>query len=309
MLRYPTQRFVNLAAGICLGLMSVLSLGAPGAAGAPGAPSGAAAAGAKSAGCMPSTAAHAGVSNLTAKDGSGKTRTYLLQAPSAYDPTHSYPLIFVFHGAGGNAKEAVSWGLQNASGASAAGIFVFPDGIPYKTYGIGWDDSATGNDLPLFDAILKETTTTYCIDPSRVFVAGFSWGGDFVVALACTRGDVIRAVAANSTDDEFKDTANYLTYQNLPCTSHRHPSIRFQHAVGGDKSYPAPLFATTSKLFQSLNACGPAALSVPSSNAAMSCNAYTACASEYIECQFDARIGHTLPPNWAADTWAFFSKF
>ncbi len=263
----------------------------------------------QSAGCSQGTAARAGLSTLTAKDGNGKNRSYLLQAPPAYSAARSYPLIFVFHAAGGNSKQAYSWGLQGAPGASEAGIFVFPDGIPFNNDGIGWDDSAAGYDLPFFDAMLKDVAGAYCVDLSRVFVAGFSWGGDFVTTLACRRGDAIRAVAANSTDDEFKDPANYLTYQNLPCSSHRHPSIRFQHAIGGDKSYPAPLFATTSKLFQHLNACGPTSSSVPPRNSTMFCDSYNGCASDYIECKFDTRIGHALPPNWAEDTWAFFSRF
>jgi hypothetical protein len=29
----------------------------------------------------------------------------------------------------------------------------------------------------------------------------------------------------------------------------------------------------------------------------------------FIECSFNANIGHTLPPHWAMDTWAFFSSF
>jgi poly(3-hydroxybutyrate) depolymerase len=300
MSRHPMTRYWTFAAGALIGLLSMSNVGL--GASPREAP-------VKSAGCMPGAVAHAGLSNLTAKDGNSRSRTYLLQAPSAYSAARAYPLIFVFHAAGGNSKQSYSWGLQNVAGASDSGIFVFPDGIPFKNYGIGWDDTATGYDLPFFDTLLKDVAGAYCVDLGRVFVAGFSWGGDFVTALACNRGDAIRAIAANSTDDEFKDTSNYLTYQNLPCTSHRHPPVRFQHALGGDKSYPAPLFATTSKLFQYLNACGPTSSNVPPTNASMSCDSYNSCASEYIECTFDTRIGHTLPPNWAEETWAFFSKF
>jgi poly(3-hydroxybutyrate) depolymerase len=305
------SRSLHFVAGAIFGLLSIMSLAAPPAPTAAPAPAPAPATrtDTRSPGCTQATAARTGVFTLSAKDGSGKDRTYVLQAPPAYSSSRSYPLIFVFHGAGGSAKESMSWGLQNATNAGATGIFVFPNGIPYRNYGVGWDDSSNGYDLPLFDAMLKDVGSAYCVDLSRVFVAGFSWGGDFVTALACNRGDAIRAVAANSTDDEFKDPANFMTYQNLPCTSHRHPPVRFQHATGGDKSYPAPLFATTSKLYQYLNACSPTSSSVAPANAAMSCASYTACASEYVECSFDARIGHALPPNWAEDTWAFFSKF
>jgi poly(3-hydroxybutyrate) depolymerase len=161
--------------------------------------------------------------------------------------------------------------------------------------------------------MLKGLEAGYCIDSSRIFVAGFSWGGDFAIAVACNRGDEIRAVAANSTDDEFKDTSNYLTYQNLPCPARRHPAVRFQHAEEGDASYPPPDFATTSKLFQYLNSCTGAAApgaSAPARSGARpdSCVSYNGCSSAYIECSFDRKIGHALPPHWAEDTWAFFTQ-
>jgi poly(3-hydroxybutyrate) depolymerase len=248
-----------------------------------------------------------GVFNLTSQDGNARSRTFLLQVPPDYDASRAYPLTFVFHGAGGTALQSYAWGLQKAAGASRSGIFVFPNGINFQHYGIGWDDTPNGYDLPLFDNMLRDLEAGYCIDQKRIFVAGFSWGGDIAIALACNRGDEIQAVAANSTNDEYKDTSNYLTYQNLPCTSKKHPRIRFEHAQGGDAQYPAPDFATTSKLFQYLNSCSPASTNVRSSTPSMSCVSYANCSSEYIECSFDHGIGHALPPNWAQDTWEFFS--
>ena len=244
--------------------------------------------------------------NLTAKDGENRTRSYQIQVPSDYDPGHPYALTFVFHGAGGNAAASRSWGLQNAPGAGSQGIFVFPNGINFQHDGIGWDDRSNGYDVPFFDHMLRELASGYCIDPGQVFAAGFSWGGDFAITLACTRGDVLRAVAANSTDDEFKDTANYLTYVNLPCSSRKHPPVRYSHAEGGDQMYPAPDFATTSKLLQHLNACNGASTGIASSTSSQVCVSYDGCAARYIECSFDHDIGHTLPPKWAEDTWGFF---
>jgi len=306
----------SVALGICA-IAAILWLTAPGTrAAAPddGHP-------ARSAGC----GKHAGTGKLklSTLDGNKSTRAYLLEVPADYDASRPYALTFVFHGAGGSSSVSYSWGLQRVAGASTGAIFVFPDGIAYKQYGIGWDDTKTGYDLPFFDNMLKDLEAGYCIDPARIFVAGFSWGGDFAIALACTRGEEIRAVAANSTDDEFKDTSNYLTYQNLPCPTRRHPPVRFQHAEEGDASYPPPDFATTSKLFQYLNGCigagepraaapdaraPPRATPVGSVARPDSCVSYKGCSSEYTECTFDRKIGHALPPHWAEDTWAFFTE-
>jgi poly(3-hydroxybutyrate) depolymerase len=250
-----------------------------------------------------------GVFTLSTTDGLGKMRSYLVQVPADYNPNKTYSLNFVFHGAGANAWQANSWGLQNVSGAAESGIFVFPNGIAYKNYGIGWDDTNKGYDMPFFDNMIRHMESAYCIDSARVFAAGFSWGGDFVTALTCNRGNIIRAAAVNSSTDEFNDNTNYLTYQDLPCPSSTRPPVRFVHAIGGDAEYPSPNFSTTSKLFQHFNSCSTATTSARSSTSAMTCVSYNACAKEYIECSFNASIGHTLAPNWAADTWAFFQSF
>jgi poly(3-hydroxybutyrate) depolymerase len=258
-------------------------------------------------------AAHTGLFNLNTTDGMGTIRTFQVQVPADYSPTKAYALTFVFHGAGGNSAQSYSWGLQNVSGASEASIFVFPDGIAFKTYGVGWDDRTHGYDMPFFDNMVKNIEASYCINSARVFAAGFSWGGDFVTALTCNRGNVLRAVAINSSTDEYNDNTNYLTYQDLPCATTIHSPVRFEHAIGGDGAYPSPDFATTSKLLQSFNACsttcGSPTTSAPSSSSAMTCVSYNGCGKELIECSFSASIGHALPPNWAADTWAFFQTF
>jgi poly(3-hydroxybutyrate) depolymerase len=214
-------------------------------------------------------------------------------------------VTFVFHAAGGSADDAIGWGLQNVAGAAAAGIFVFPTGIDFNHEGPGWDDRSDGYDLPFFDHMLAELESDWCVDPKSVFVTGFSWGGDFTVALACNRGDKIRAVAAYSTSDEFKDPADFSSYADLPCAAKRHPAILFVHAEDGDDKYPPPYFATTSALLRHLNACG--AVSTPAaSSPVMACRSYRRCSSPVTECSFEHRLGHTLPPHWAEDTWTFF---
>lgn len=255
-------------------------------------------------GCGRSTSG--GEVTLTTQDGAGRARTYLVAAPANYDPSMAHALVFVFHGAAGTGSQAAAWGLQKVAGAASRGIFVFPNGIAFRRFGVGWDDTSQGYDLPFFDHMLTALEARYCVAPTQVFAAGFSWGGDFVTALACYRGDKLQAIAANSTNDEFKDTANFMTYQNLPCPTHAHPRVRFEHAAGGDTAYPAPDFATTSQLFRYLNSCSDVSTRAPASTSIKSCVSYRGCASTYLECTFEHGLGHTLPPHWAEDTWAFF---
>jgi poly(3-hydroxybutyrate) depolymerase len=254
-------------------------------------------------------AIHTGVFNLHTTDGANRTRTFLVEVPAVYNPSHAYSLNFVFHGAGGNSSQSYSWGLQNVTGASENGIFIFPDGINYQNQGIGWDDAKNGYDIPFFDNMVKVLEADFCVNKARLFVAGFSWGGDFVTALMCSHGNAIRAAAANSTTDEYKNASLYYTYLGWPCGTTVHPAMRFVHAVGGDGAYPAPRFATTAHLYRHLNSCTTTPVSVPSSTSAMSCVSYKGCAKEVVECSFNSSIGHAIPPNWGKDTWAFFQSF
>jgi poly(3-hydroxybutyrate) depolymerase len=261
-----------------------------------------------SSGCNKSTPP-TGLLTLSAKDGNGTARKYLLQVPADYDPHKTYSLVFAFHGWGGTAEGTRASGLQNAPGAASSALFVFPQGIQIGKDGVGWDDGAQGHDMPFFDNMLAAVESSYCIVKEEVFAAGFSWGGDFTTDLACDRGEILRAVAVNSATDDYKDSADYRTYVNYPCPGDRHPAVRFEHAVDADSAYPAPNFATTSHLFQALNHCESASDPSPSSSPQISCRKFQGCSSTYIECPFDKTIGHTIPPNWPQDTWAFFASF
>jgi poly(3-hydroxybutyrate) depolymerase len=241
--------------------------------------------------------------HLTTTDGNGTTRNYDLVVPASYDASKPLSLVFVYHGAGGNEAAAKSFGLQDASGAGSAAIFVFPRGISFQQYGVGWNDACSGYDMVLFDHMLAAVQAAYCIDPAKVFAAGFSWGCDQVTALACCRGDRLRAIAAASCTDEYSNGSDYTTYNNLPCPAPKRPAIRFTHdASGGDEGYAAPLFVTTSALYRSFDGCS--ATSTPTADA--HCSAHASCAQPFIDCGYD-QLGHQLPPNWADDTWKFFS--
>ena len=269
--------------------------------GAPGPGSGAAAADgnrARSAGCG-LTGKPTGDLHLQGKDGAGVARDYQVLVPLSYEPSTPLALTFVYHGGGGSSAEAKALGLQAAPGAAKASIFVFPQGIAFQNYGVGWDDRCNGSDMAFFDDMVASLGASYCIDQDRVYAGGFSWGCDQVTALSCCRGDKVRAIAAASCSDEFTNPADYKTYQ--PCPVAGRTAIRFTHDRTFDRGYPAPLFATTTTLFRSWNACSATATPISPGP----CRTF-GCRTPFVDCPYD-NLGHSLPTGWGADSWLFFS--
>jgi polyhydroxybutyrate depolymerase len=115
-------------------------------------------------------------------------RTYHLRIPSSYDPNRAYPIIFLWHGAGGN---GLSGGLNIEYSAGNDAIIVSADGL--NSF---WQVHTNSLDLRLFDSLLETISSQYCIDNKRIFSYGFSIGGSFSNLLACERSDMLRASAA-----------------------------------------------------------------------------------------------------------------
>ena len=145
----------------------------------------------------------------------GVTRTALVYAPPAAK-TNSTPLVFVFHGHGGNARqaarsfhidrewpEAISVYMQ---GLNTPGQLTDPQGNRP-----GWQ-SAVGNqgdrDLKFFDAVLARLKQDYNVDAKRIYATGHSNGGGFTYLLWLARGNVFAAVAPSSAVAKY---VNQLT--------------------------------------------------------------------------------------------------
>lgn len=128
---------------------------------------------------------------------SNGTRQYILRVPDNYSNTRAYRLIVAYHWLNGSAQEVAnggSWasetpyyGLWNLSNNST--IFVAPVGL-----NAGWANT-NGQDVTFTDAILSQVQNELCIDRSRIFATGFSYGAGMSYAIACARANVFRGVA------------------------------------------------------------------------------------------------------------------
>jgi polyhydroxybutyrate depolymerase len=90
-----------------------------------------------------------------------------------------------------------------AQGGPEGGIMAFPSGLAGPS-GAAWNIGpccvANVDDVAFAKAVVAQISATACIDPKRVYAAGFSMGGGMAHYLACHAADVFAAVAPSSFD-------------------------------------------------------------------------------------------------------------
>lgn len=130
----------------------------------------------------------------------GKERQYLIHVPSRYDHRSSVPLLFVFHGGAGHAKQIARFTGFNTLADQHTFVVAYPEAIDGH-----WNDGRIGeafrdqdarmDDVDFVMQVLKEISKEYSIDPDRIFATGLSNGGIFCQRLAIEHSETFAAVA------------------------------------------------------------------------------------------------------------------
>ena len=122
------------------------------------------------------------------------TRDVRIDIPKSYDKNKPYKLIFGMQcmgGWAGGVQDEGYYGLKPLDKEETA-IFVAPEGNGNQA---PWGQ----DDYKLFDELLAMLESSFCIDSSRVFSTGFSYGSMFSNGLSWNHQDVLRAVAVYET--------------------------------------------------------------------------------------------------------------
>lgn len=249
----------------------------------------------------------------------GQNRSYTLRIPANYDRNHPYPLVFAFHWNGGTMGDVdgggtsgYTWsyyGIREKADLSTGSkmIFIAPQGI-----GNGWPNT-DGRDLAMVDEILKLAKGDLCVDTTRVFSMGFSYGGGMTYAIACARAKVFRAAAV------------YAGAQLSGCTDGTQPIAYIGFHGLRDQTCRIDGGRTLRDKFVKNNSCPAQTVPEPAANSLKHvCTSYSGCNSAYPVrwCAFDG-AGHSPAPidgstsdsgggdrTWTKDeAWSFFTQF
>ncbi len=240
---------------------------------------------------------------------SGGNREYILRVPGDYDNTKPYRLIIAYHWLSGNATQVAEGGNGGSTEdpyyglwdlAENSTIFVAPEGLD-----AGWANSG-GRDVALTDAILDQIQNDLCIDTTRIFATGFSYGAGMSYALACARADVFRGVVL------------YAGAQLSGCDGGNTP-IAYMHVHGvNDSVLNISQGRQLRDHFVTVNGCTPQNPTDPAGNSGThTCTSYQGC-SEGHPLRWCAHGGDHNPTekdsgqskSWVpGEAWEFISQF
>ena len=121
-------------------------------------------------------------------------RDGLLYVPPGHNPLVPAPLLVLLHG---GTRSAEDWWPAIPELADASGVVVLaPDSRDYS-----WDaviHATLGPDVAFLDRALAATFRQCLIDPSRIWIGGFSDGGGEALAVGLSNGDLFSAIVAFS---------------------------------------------------------------------------------------------------------------
>ena len=166
----------------------------------------------------------------------GIEREYILYIPANYTGDEEVPIIFNFHGFGGNAQSQMEYGDFRMISDTAGFIIAHPqgtlfNGVPHWNVG-GWTVGSTTDDVGFIDALLDTISDNYNINLSRVYSTGMSNGGFFSFLLACQLSDRITAIAS-VTGSMTPETYNFCFPQHPTAILQFHGTFDIVVPYGG----------------------------------------------------------------------------
>lgn len=129
----------------------------------------------------------------TSIDVNGTEREYIIYIPENYTGNEALPLLFAFHGLGGNMQSSYENSKFYELAETENFIAVHPNGISNK-----WNAVTANNniDIDFVEQLIVKLENEYNIDSTRIYSSGMSNGGYFSFLLACELSNKIAAIGS-----------------------------------------------------------------------------------------------------------------
>lgn len=159
-------------------------------------------------------------------------REYFIHVPKSYDGSKAVPLVFMLHGTGGDGDDMYQTSGWAELSEKEGFIAVFPSSLRYKIIDYEGNKTTTkwntqpdadwifqtdekgGDDIKFLRTVIDKIKSEYKIDPKRIYLNGFSNGGQMAAKCSIDMGDVLAAVCSNASSF-FLDTV-YTPKRKLP---------------------------------------------------------------------------------------------
>lgn len=162
----------------------------------------------------------------------GVPREFYLHVPLSYTGDISVPLVFMLHGTGQNGEEFYdNIGWKELSETENF-IAVFPSSLRYRItdnegnkFTTKWNTPPDANfmfqagedpkdDILFLRKVIQLISANLNIDPKRIYINGFSNGGNMAAKCSIEMSDLLAAVAQNA--GSFNIDTNYIPKRKIP---------------------------------------------------------------------------------------------
>ena len=227
-------------------------------------------------------------------------RTYNVNVPAGLTGTE-VPLLLGLHGFGSNASQVEQFTGWTPFAAARKFIVAYPQGRPSE-YGGAWDPySATSPDVGFLRDVVANISSTWCVDPRRVHIDGWSNGAVMSQRMACAADDVF--ASSSSYGGGTPTIAGFAT----PCRPSRPISVAL---FAGQYDFTYAGLAQNASEWRAVNGC--ASTPTHTTDAYGSTDTYACAAGTSLV----ARVVNNTSHNWPSGAqgedqrsrmWAFFA--
>jgi poly(3-hydroxybutyrate) depolymerase len=185
-------------------------------------------------------------------------------------------------------------GFPNAIYVTAQGLAATAGGTDYV-----WNNN-NGEDVAFAKGIVSSLEANYCVDQSRIFATGMSYGGIMSSTLGCQAPDIFRALGI---------IAGGIFGNTTSCVNH--PIAAWFTHGDADTTVPIANGQTARDLFIKNNGCSTTNTQSVVMNSTTTCTIYNNCTAGNYPVVWCLVVGgtHTIPSYSAAEITKFFMQF